>query len=104
MSVFVTLQEKRLPFDIKTIDLSSDVASEPSYAKLSLTHRVPTLVVGDFSLSESSTITEYLVEVYPGQALYPAEVKSAAQKLFAGATDLLSPHTLLGQLSASVRH
>jgi glutathione S-transferase len=99
---------------------------------LSLTHRVPTLVDDDFSLSESSAITEYLDETYPGQALYPAEVKNrararqvqawlrsdfmpirserttvvlfygpsatplsadaqgAAQKLFAGATELLS--------------
>ena len=137
MSVFVALHEKKLPFEIVTIDLSSGAASAPAYAKISLTHRVPTLVNGDFSLSESSAITEYLHEVYPGQALYPAEVKdrararqvqawlrsdfmpirserttvvlfytpsatplsaearSAAQKLFAGATELLShggPH------------
>jgi glutathione S-transferase len=132
MSVFVALQEKRLPFDIKTIDLSSGAASAPVYAKLSLTHRVPTLLDGDFSLSESSAITEYLHETYPGQILYPAEArkrararqvqawvrsdfmpirserttvvlfyestatpltaeaKSAAQKLFEGATELLS--------------
>ena len=137
MSVFVALHEKKLPFKITTIDLSSGAASAPAYAKISLTHRVPTLVDGDFSLSESSAITEYLHESYPGQALYPAEVKnrararqvqawlrsdfmpirserttvvvfyapsatplsddarSAAQKLFAGATELLShgdPH------------
>jgi glutathione S-transferase len=132
MSVFVALQEKQLPFDIKTIELSSGAASTPVYAKLSLTHRVPTLLDGDFSLSESSAITEYLDETYPGQTLYPAEArkrararqvqawvrsdfmplrserttvvlfyestatpltdeaKSAAQKLFAGATELLS--------------
>ena len=137
MSVFVALHEKKLPFEIVTIDLSSGAASAPAYAKISLTHRVPTLVNSDFSLSESSAITEYLHEAYPGQALYPAEVKdrararqvqawlrsdfmpirserttvvlfyapsttplsaearSAAQKLFAGATELLShggPH------------
>ena len=137
MSVFVALHEKKLPFEIATIDLSSGAASAPAYAKISLTHRVPTLVDGNFSLSESSAITEYLHEAYPGQALYPAEVKdcararqvqawlrsdfmpirserttvvlfyapsatplsaearSAAQKLFAGATELLShggPH------------
>ena len=137
MSVFVALHEKKLPFKITTIDLSSGAASAPTYAKISLTHRVPTLVDGDFSLSESSAITEYLHEAYPGQALYPAEAKdrararqlqawlrsdfmpirserttvvlfyvpsatplsaearNAAQKLFAGATELLShggPH------------
>ncbi len=137
MSVFVALHEKKLPFEPITLDLSSGAANAPAHAKVSITHRVPTLVDGDFSLSESSAITEYLNEVYPGQALYPAEVKNraiarqvqawlrsdfmpirserstvvlfygpsatplsaeahgAAQKLFAGATKLLShggPH------------
>ena len=137
MSVFVALHEKKLPFEIAALDLSRGATSAPAYAKISITHRVPTLVDGDFSLSESSAITEYLHETYPGQALYPTEIKdrararqiqawlrsdfmpirserttlvlfygptatplsaearSAAQKLFAGATELLShdgPH------------
>jgi len=137
LSVFVALHEKQLPFDITTIDLSSDAALALAYAKLSLTRRVPTLVDVDFALSESSAITEYLHETYPGQALYPAQAKqrararqvqawvrsdlmpirverstvvlfygptatplsaeatSAAQKLFAGASELIShggPH------------
>ena len=79
MSVFVALHEKKLPFEIVSLDLSSGSASAPAYAKMSLTHRVPTLVDGNFSLSESSAITEYLHEVYPGQALYPAEVKNRAR-------------------------
>jgi len=79
MSVFVALHEKQLPFEITTLDLSSGAASSPAYAKISLTHRVPTLVDGDFPLSESSAITEYLHETYPGQALYPAEAKDRAR-------------------------
>ena len=79
MSVFVALHEKKLPFEIISLDLSSGAASTPVYAKISLTHRVPTLVEGDFSLSESSAITEYLHEAYPGQALYPAAVKDRAR-------------------------
>ena len=79
MSVFVALHEKNLPFEITTLDLSSGAASAPAYAKLSLTHRVPTLVDSDFSLSESSAITEYLHEAYPGRALYPAEIKDRAR-------------------------
>ena len=79
MSVFVALHEKKLPFEITALDLSSGAASAPAYAKISITHRVPTLVDGGFSLSESSAITEYLHEAYPGQALYPAEVKDRAR-------------------------
>jgi glutathione S-transferase len=79
MSVFVALHEKKLPFEITTLDLSSGAASAPAYVKLSITHRVPTLVDGDFSLSESSAITEYLHEAYPGQALYPADIKNRAR-------------------------
>lgn len=79
MSAFVALHEKKLPFEITTLDLSSGAASAPAYAKLSLTHRVPTLVDGDFSLSESSAITEYLHEAYPGQALYPSDLKARAR-------------------------
>ena len=79
MSVFVALQEKNLPFDMIPIDLSCGAQHDPDYAKKSLTHRVPTLIDGDFSLSESSAITEYLHEAYPGQALYPSEIKARAR-------------------------
>ncbi len=79
MSVFVALHEKKLTFEITTIDLSSGAASAPAYTKLSLTQRVPALVDSDFSLSESSAITEYLHEAYPGLALYPADVKDRAR-------------------------
>lgn len=79
MSVFVALHEKKLPFEIIAIDLASGAANAPAYAKLSLTQRVPTLVDGTFSLSESSAITEYLHEIYSGQSLYPAEIKARAR-------------------------
>ena len=79
MSVFVALHEKKLPFEITAIDLASGAASATAYTKISLSHRVPALVDGDFSLFESSAITEYLHETYPGQALYPGQVKARAR-------------------------
>ena len=79
MSVFVGLTEKGIPFDMQTLDLSAGANRTPDYAGTSLTQRVPALVDGAFHLSESSAITEYLDEVYPGTALYPAEPKAKAR-------------------------
>lgn len=79
MSVFVGLTEKGIPFEMQTVDLGAGANRNPDYADVSLTQRVPTLVDGDFHLSESSAITEYLDEVYPGVALYPADIKAKAR-------------------------
>jgi glutathione S-transferase len=79
MSVFVGLKEKNIPFELRTIDLENGANLRPEYATESLTGRVPTLVDGNFSLSESSAITEYLEEAYPGMALYPSDPKTKAR-------------------------
>jgi glutathione S-transferase len=79
MSVFVALVEKGLPFEVETLDLSAGGQHAPGYAGASLTQRVPTLVDGDFALSESSAIAEYLDDVYPGRALYPRAARSRAR-------------------------
>lgn len=73
MSVFVALHEKRLPFDLSTVDLGSRANHEASYAAKSLTQRVPTLVHGEFALSESSAITEYLEDTFPEKFVYPQD-------------------------------
>ncbi|WP_395606996.1 glutathione transferase [Pseudomonas sp. B22129] len=79
MSVFVTLREKGLAFDTLTVDLDTAQNQQADFARLSLTQRVPTLEEGDFSLSESSAISEYLDAVYPGTAVYPADPKQRAR-------------------------
>ena len=57
------------------------IAFEPYFLSeiLNLGGLVPTLVDGEFSLSESSAITEYLDEVCPGTALYPSDPKTKAR-------------------------
>jgi glutathione S-transferase len=82
MSVFVTLHEKALPFDLLTIDLGARENYAPAYTATSLTCRVPTLVHDDFSLSESSAISEYLEELYqpPNYApVYPTDLRAGAR-------------------------
>ena len=79
MSVFVTLREKSLAFDTLTVDLNAAQQHAADFAQLSLTQRVPTLVEGDFALSESSAITEYLEQAYPQTPVYPADPKLRAR-------------------------
>jgi glutathione S-transferase len=80
LSAFVTLREKKLPFDIVEIDMDKDGHHDAAYAKRSLTERIPTLVRGDFSLSESSAIDEYLEEAFPNTPhVYPQDVKHRAR-------------------------
>ncbi|WP_179402328.1 glutathione transferase [Burkholderia guangdongensis] len=79
MSVFVALHEKSLPFELLTVDLHQRANHASDYAATSLTQRVPTLVHDGFALSESSAITEYLDETFPGARLYPVDRQQRAR-------------------------
>lgn len=82
MSAFVTLREKKLPFDMKGVDLEAGANHAPDYVATSLTQRVPTLVHGDFTLSESSAISEYLEDQFPAPeyaSVYPRDVQARAR-------------------------
>lgn len=79
MSAFVTLREKGLPFDIKTLNLEAQENNQACFAATSLTRRVPTMVHNDFSLSESSAISEYLDELFPEPPVYPRDPRARAR-------------------------
>ena len=82
MSVFVTLTEKNIPFQIRKVNLGAKENLQPAYANISLTQRVPTLTHGDFNLSESSAISEYLEELYPApdhMPVYPEDIHRKAR-------------------------
>lgn len=79
MSAFVALREKRISFEVTAVDLGARENLNESYAAISLTRRVPTLVHNDFSLSESSAITEYIDEMFSGVDLYPKGVQQKAR-------------------------
>ena len=78
MSVFVALTEKGLPFDLHRVDLAQQGQHAPAYTALSATRRVPTLIHGDFVLSESSAITEYLEDMFPDHPIYPQDARQRA--------------------------
>ncbi|WP_054179299.1 glutathione transferase [Trabulsiella odontotermitis] len=82
MSVYVALQEKGLPFTLKTVDLSRGEHLQTQWKGFSVTRRVPLLEVDAFELSESSAIAEYLDERFaPPQweRLYPHDLEKRAR-------------------------
>ena len=79
LSAFVVLREKGVEFELSPLDLDTFENQTQDYASLSLTQRVPTLVHGDFALSESSAITEYLEDVFPQAPVYPQGVMQRAK-------------------------
>jgi glutathione S-transferase len=81
-SVFVTLEEKKVPFRYETLSLEKKEHEKPAYAVPSYTGRVPAIRHGDFWLAESSAIDEYLDEAFPPPAhprLYPQDLRQRAR-------------------------
>lgn len=79
MSAFVALTEKKLSFDMITIDLNKAEQYQADFSQISLTSRVPVLDHDGFYLSESSAIDEYIDETFPGLKLYPNSTKEKAK-------------------------
>ena len=102
MSVYVALQEKGLPFTLKTVNLDLGEHLQPGWRGYSATRRVPLLEVDGFELSESSAITEYLDESFaPPQweRLYPKKQKKipftgCAVRFPSSSSSLLLPSVL----------
>jgi glutathione S-transferase len=78
MSAYIALIEKGLPFDLKTVDLDTGEQTQAPFRELGLTGRVPTLVHGDFVLTESSAIIEYLEDSFPETSVMPVELRRRA--------------------------
>lgn len=82
MFAFVALREKKIPFELKQVDLSAKQQQDAAFQNLSLTAKIPALVHGGFSLAESSAIIEYLEDVFPAPAhppVYPADARQRAR-------------------------
>jgi len=78
-TAFVALEEKGVAFDVKTVSLAEQEHLRGDYAALSLTARIPALVHDGFGLAESSAITEYIDEVFPGPRLFPEDARERAR-------------------------
>jgi glutathione S-transferase len=49
------------------------------FERLSPLRRIPVLIDGDFSISDSTVICAYLEDAYPGHPLFPADAKDRAR-------------------------
>jgi len=79
-SCYVALKEKGLPFQVREVSLPDKEHHRPEYQKQSMTGRIPMLQHGDFTLSESSAIVEYLDDAFPGTArALPASARDRAR-------------------------
>ena len=96
LSCFVALTEKKLPFEVQTVKLHEAAQHSAAYVQTSFTARVPALVDGDFSLSESSAIVEYLEDKWPAPEHAPVlprdlQQRARARQLMAWLRSDLSP-------------
>jgi glutathione S-transferase len=81
-SVVVALEEKKVPYEVRTLDLLRNQTKDAAYQARSITGRIPALSHGDFTLTESSAIVEYLEEAFPAPAharLYPESIEQRAR-------------------------
>ena len=81
-SCFVALHEKELAYEVRTVSLERQEHHLPEFRDRSLTARVPALVHGDFWLTESTAIVDYLEEAFPAPAfrtVLPAGLRERAR-------------------------
>ena len=77
IKVRLTLAEKGLAFQSRTLDLRKGDQFDPDYLKLNPGAVVPTLLDGDEVITESSVIMQYLEDISPDPTLLPASPRTA---------------------------
>jgi len=78
-TAFVALKEKGLKFKIEDISLAKKEHKSDDFIHKTITSRVPSIKIGDFTLAESSAIVEYLEELFPASKGYPSLFPSSLE-------------------------
>ena len=74
--VLACLNLKGVPY---VVDPITPFFGDDEYQRLSPLRRIPVLIDGDFSVSDSSVIASYVEEAYPGHPLLPADPRDRAR-------------------------
>ncbi len=77
-SVQMFALDQGIAMDYELVDLFTGAQQLPEYKRVNPSAMVPTLVDGDFTLTESSAILKYLAD-QSGSAAYPKELKARAR-------------------------
>ncbi|XP_074526321.1 glutathione S-transferase theta-1a [Halichoeres trimaculatus] len=79
-SVFMFARVLGIPFEFKTVDLSSGQQYGPEFTKISPLSKVPVMKDGDFVLTESTAILEYMAQKTSApDHWYPADLQQRAR-------------------------
>ncbi|KAK2898710.1 hypothetical protein QQF64_032030 [Cirrhinus molitorella] len=79
-SVFLFAKLNNIPFEYKTVDLSAGEQYGEEFGKVSMIRKVPVLKDGDFILTESIAILQYLVGKHrTPDHWYPADLQKRAR-------------------------
>src|SRR5580698_9631516 len=77
-SVQMFALDQGIALDYEIVDLFKGAQQSPEYKRVNPSSMVPTLVDGDFTLTESSAILKYLADK-SNSAAYPKELKARAR-------------------------
>lgn len=80
-TVFIALTEKQLPFGTARALLRDGQGLPPGLAIRTAISRVPALQHGDFVLTESIAIAEYLEQMFPEHPIFPRDPRGRARAL-----------------------
>ncbi|HVB82853.1 MAG TPA: glutathione S-transferase family protein [Candidatus Binataceae bacterium] len=89
-----TLQELGVDFEAITVNLIAGEHRRPAFLKINPAGKLPVLVDGDVTLTESIAIVLYLGEKYPDKGFVPKDLKQRAELnrwLMFAATELEQP-------------
>ena len=77
-SVWLVLEHKQLPYELKLMSLRGDDLKTPEYLTINPRGKVPVLIDDGFALWESSAIVAYLEDQYPNRSLLPQKLQDRA--------------------------
>jgi glutathione S-transferase len=73
--VHLALEHKKIPYNLKVLSFQAGDTKKPEFTAINPRGQVPTIVDDGYALWESAVILEYLDERFPGEKLFPGDMK-----------------------------